>query len=250
MSWPVETVMTRWFRKISLILASQLVIYCFQGSWSDKLIWQNLTYLHWQARWQLILCFTNPENTWIWSYLYPLWDWLNFTALLGVRWGESWRSRLLFTPHLSGGSSVLGQVVFRLRSRSARGWCSAPWREGASLGWCSGRGWPAGSRPLALRRLRSSAALCGLQWAKGERPAFPPHGAAVLCGETKGGSVGCWAPDRIVCPSGGVAHGWGGWKQEGHGSGLGRGLALLAQVWSGWGNHMDPSWKTKMFVRH
>lgn len=146
-------------------------------------------------------------------------------------------SRLPFTPHLSWGSSVSGQVVFRLRRRSAPGWCSAPWRRGTSPGWRSGRGWPAGSHLLAPQLLRSSATLCGLRWAMGARPALAVHVAAVLRWEMRGSSAGY----GIVILPGGVALGWGGWRQEGRCSGQGRGLVLLARVWSEWDNHMDPS---------
>lgn len=132
--------------------------------------------------------------------------------------------RLPFTPHLSRGSSVSGQVVFPLRRRSAPGWRS-------------GRGWPAGSRLLAPQLLRSSAALCGLRWVKGACLALAVHVAAVLRWETRGSSAGY----GIVRLPGRVALGWGGWRQEGRCSGQGRGLVLLARVWSEWDNHMDPA---------
>lgn len=128
---------------------------------------------------------------------------------------------LPFTLHLSRGSSALGQAAFRLRSGSARGWCSGP-------------GWPAGSRPLALQPRRGIAVLCGLRWGTGGRPASWPHGAAVLRGEMRGGSVGCWTPAGTGCWTEGAAGGWS-WSWS-------RGLALSAPAWSVLGSHMDPSW--------
>ena len=68
-----------------------------------------------------------------------------------------------------------------------------------------------------------------------ECPALPPHGAAALGGEMRGSSVGC----QML--AGGAAHGPGGWRRVGRGSGRGRGRALLVHFWSELGNHTDPS---------
>lgn len=127
---------------------------------------------------------------------------------------------LPFTLHLSRGSSVSGQAAFRLRSCSGQGWCS-------------GRGWPAGSRLLALQQLRSTDAPCGPLWVKEACPALLPPGAAVWSGEPSGNSAGFSVPAGAGYLTAGAAH-------EGRGRDWCRGLLLLAWVWSGWDNHMDP----------
>lgn len=133
---------------------------------------------------------------------------------------------MLVTLHLSWGSSVSGQASSRRHNHSGRGWCS-------------GRGWPAGSRLLALHNLHSTDVPCGPLRVKGGHLALPPPGAAVWSGEQSGSSAGCWAPAEAGYPTVGETHAPDGWKLEGHGGGWGRGLLLLAQAWSEWGNHMD-----------
>lgn len=140
------------------------------------------------------------------------------------------------TLHLWLGSSGVGRPAYCLCRDSVRGWCSAPCRPGTSPGWCNGQGWPPGSRRLAPRRPRSSVALCGPRWGKEGRPASPQCGAGFRCAETRGSSVDC-----SRTPAGIVAHGRCRGKHGGLGSGWGGGLTLLALVWGGWGNHMDPS---------
>lgn len=68
------------------------------------------------------------------------------------------------------------------------------------------------------------------------RPVLRQHGAAVLPGK-RGGSGDCLA--AAGCSTEGLANGPSYSHLERPDSGWGRNL--LAQVWSGWGNHMDPS---------
>lgn len=184
---------------------SQLVAYCFQCSRSHKLIWKKISFMHIGSPDDNMWNPFNPELS-----VYPLY-------VSGYMFRDG---GLPLKLHLSGVSSVSGRAPFHLRS-------------GTFLGWRSGPGWPGGSLLPALRRLRSSAALCDRRLGTAGRPASTPHGAAAISG--------CWRPAGTGCLHEGVAPGQSDWKLEGRGRGRGRGLAPLVLVWSGWGSHTDPS---------
>lgn len=119
--------------------------------------------------------------------------------------------------------------------RSGRGWRNAPCRQDTSQGWCSGPGWPDGTRLLGP--LRSGAVLSEALRGTGGRLACWWRGVDGQSVETSCSSAGC----RVRAETGAAEDDPSGWRRGGRGSSPG----LWVQVWM-MGNHTDPSFKTHM----